>query len=650
MTCPNDPVSLGQLHEAAIIIDPRENRVLYANPAASALLHRDAGQLGATSVSALFGDELPELVAFTQSVMATGRGWTNRLGCRLGGGERLSVEISAARLDGRDDSRLLLILHDRMRLDRLREASDADDYVRRGILEWRRIEGIFQDIERENQLLLKAVGEGIYGVNADGLTTFVNPAAEAMLGWSSGELVGREMHGLIHHSHSDGGLYPAEACPIYAAFHDGLVHKVDDEVFFRSDGSAIHVEYTSTPVRDHGRLVGAVVVFRDVSERRQAQARLEEALHEVERLKKRLEMENAYLLEELSTDHHCGEIVGQSTATRRIAHQVEVVAPTEANVLISGESGTGKELIARAIHQHSGRRDRPLIRVNCAAIPRDLFESEFFGHTSGAFTGATADRVGRFELADGGTLFLDEVGEIPLELQGKLLRVLQEGQFEKVGESRTRDVDVRIIAATNRNLVEAVERRQFREDLYFRLNVFPVESVPLRRRREDIPLLAMHFVNKAASARNRPGLHLSQADMQQLVDYDWPGNVRELENIIERAIILSRGDRLAIELPKSSADHAPTVAPQPAAPGVGEILSADQLKRVEFDCIRGALRRTGGKVFGHDGAAALLGMKPTTLASRIKRFGIDRRDFAQPPRANAAGSRRQTSVHPSAQP
>ena len=648
MTCPNDSVSLDQLHEAALIIDPPENRILYANPAACALLHRDAGQLGATPVSALFGDELPELVAFTQSVMATGRAWTNRLGCRRGAGERLSVEISAARPGARDDQRLLLILHDRTRLDRLREASDADDYVRRGILEWRRIEGIFQDIERENQLLLKAVGEGIYGVNADGLTTFVNPAAEAMLGWSAGELVGHEIHGLIHHSHSDGEPYPAEACPIYAAFHDGLVHKVDDEMFFRKDGSAIHVEYTSTPVKDHGRLVGAVVVFRDVSERRQAQARLQEALHEVERLKQRLEMENAYLLEELSTDHHCGEIVGQSTATRRIAHQVEVVAPTGANVLISGESGTGKELIARAIHQNSGRRDRPLIRVNCAAIPRDLFESEFFGHTSGAFTGATTDRVGRFELADGGTLFLDEVGEIPLELQGKLLRVLQEGQFEKVGESRTRDVDVRIIAATNRNLTEAVERRQFREDLYFRLNVFPIESVPLRRRREDIPLLAMHFVNKAAAARNRPGLHLSQADMQQLVDYDWPGNVRELENIIERAIILSRGDRLVIELPKPVPTSSRATLPRAAVPTSGELLSADQIKRVEIDCICGALHRTGGKIFGDDGAAALLGMKPTTLASKLKRLGIDRRDFASPDAANTADCARRASEHISA--
>ncbi|MDY6828573.1 MAG: sigma 54-interacting transcriptional regulator [Pseudomonadota bacterium] len=632
MTRPNDSVSLDRLHEAALIIDPRANRVLYANPAAHALLQRDAGALGATAVSALFGDELPELVAFTQSVLASGRAWTNRLGCQRQGGERLSVEISAARLDEPDDSRLLLILHDRVQLDRLREASDADDYVRRGILEWRRIEGIFQDIERENQLLLKAVGEGIYGVNVDGLTTFVNPAAEAMLGWSAEELVGRNIHSLIHHSHSNGDPYPAESCPIYAAFHDGLVHKVHDEVFFRRDGAAIHVEYTSTPVKDHDRLIGAVVVFRDVSERREAQARLEEALHEVERLKKRLEMENAYLLEELSTDHHCGEIVGQSAATGRIAHQVEVVAPTDANVLISGESGTGKELIARAIHQNSARRDRPLIRVNCAAIPRDLFESEFFGHTSGAFTGATADRVGRFELADGGTLFLDEVGEIPLELQGKLLRVLQEGQFEKVGESRTRAVDVRIIAATNRNLVEAVERREFREDLYFRLNVFPIESLPLRQRREDIPLLAMHFVNKAAGAQNRPGLHLSQSDMQQLVDYDWPGNVRELENIIERAIILSRGDRLVIELPKSSTSN-PACGPTPVAvTASSQLLSAEQLKRVEVDSIRYALHRTGGKVFGADGAAALLGLKPTTLASRLKRLDIDRREFAQPSR------------------
>ena len=230
--------------------------------------------------------------------------------------------------------------------------------------------------------------------------------------------------------------------------------------------------------------------------------------------------------------------------------------------MITGESGTGKELIARAIHEASSRRDRPLIRVNCAAIPRELFESEFFGHVRGAFTGAMRDRIGRFELADGGTLFLDEVGEIPLELQGKLLRVLQEGNFERVGEERTRAVDVRLIAATNRDLKQEVQRGRFREDLYFRLNVFPVESVPLRERREDIPLLAQHFLNSESKAL-KSELRLSEGDARRLSRYDWPGNVRELQNVIERAAILAQNGRLRIDLPDASG-----VQPSPGAPRV----------------------------------------------------------------------------------
>ena len=225
--------------------------------------------------------------------------------------------------------------------------------------------------------------------------------------------------------------------------------------------------------------------------------------------------------------------------------------------MITGESGTGKELIARAIHEASSRRDRPLIRVNCAAIPRELFESEFFGHVRGAFTGAMRDRIGRFELADGGTLFLDEVGEIPLELQGKLLRVLQEGNFERVGEERTRAVDVRLIAATNRDLKQEVQRGRFREDLYFRLNVFPVESVPLRERREDIPLLAQHFLNSESKAL-KSELRLSEGDARRLSRYDWPGNVRELQNVIERAAILAQNGRLRIDLPDVSGRSALT--------------------------------------------------------------------------------------------
>src|SRR5215204_3492512 len=474
--------------------------------------------------------------------------------------------------------------------------------------------------EAMNQLILRAAGEGIYGVNAEGKTTFVNPAAERMLGWAADELVGKEIHPIVHHSHHDGRHYPDHDCPIYAAFRDGAVHNVDGEVFWRKDGTPVWVEYTSTPIRDRGVVVGAVVVFRDVSHRRDADEKLHAALTEVDRLRERLELENAYLQEEIRIETNPRGIIGQSEAIQKTLRQVKLVAPTSAAVMITGESGTGKELIARAIHEASSRRDRPLIRVNCAAIPRELFESEFFGHVRGAFTGAMRDRIGRFELADGGTLFLDEVGEIPLELQGKLLRVLQEGNFERVGAERTRAVDVRLIAATNRDLKQEVQRGRFREDLYFRLNVFPVESVPLRERREDIPLLAQHFLNSESKAL-KSELRLSEGDARRLSRYDWPGNVRELQNVIERAAILAQNGRLRIDLPDAAAQ--PSTGSARAKPEARTaVMTASEMRAHERANILAALQACSGKVFGPGGAAEMLDIKPTTLASHIKPLGI----------------------------
>jgi transcriptional regulator with GAF, ATPase, and Fis domain len=289
-------------------------------------------------------------------------------------------------------------------------------------------------------------------------------------------------------------------------------------------------------------------------------------------------------------------------------------------VLINGESGTGKELIARAIHQASRRSASPLIRVNCAAIPTELFESEFFGHIRGAFTGAIRDRVGRFELADGGTLFLDEIGEIPLELQSKLLRVLQEGQFERVGEERTRKVDVRIIAATNRDLRQEVAAKHFREDLYFRLNVFPIQSPALRDRPMDIAPLAAHFLKQTAKRLNMPGRRLRNSDIERLQRYSWPGNIRELQNVIERALITSHGADLNMDLPdEPHRTEAPTTPLTPA----GSIMTDAQVRELERSNMQAALKASHGKLFGKGGAAELLGLKPTTLASRLKRLDIE---------------------------
>jgi PAS domain S-box-containing protein len=605
--------------EATLLLDPVADRILDANPAACALLGFDRALLRQTKISALHAGQLPALIVFTEAVLDKGAYWTRALTPRHAAGQTLRLEYAGSRVPHGGRALLLLTMSDLEQRRRRYVDAAADDHMRGGIAAWQRVERVFQDIERENQLILRAAGEGIYGVNADGKTTFVNPAAERILGWSADELVGKAIHPIVHHSHHDGSHYPDHDCPIYAAFRDGAVHKVDGEVFWRKDGAPVWVEYTSTPIRDRSMVVGAVIVFRDVSQRRDADEKLRAALAEVDRLRERLELENAYLQEEIRIETNPRGIIGQSEAIQKTLRQVKLVAPTTAAVMITGESGTGKELIARAIHEASTRRDRPLIRVNCAAIPRELFESEFFGHARGAFTGAVRDRIGRFELADGGTLFLDEVGEIPLELQGKLLRVLQEGSFERVGEERTRAVDVRVIAATNRNLKQEVARGRFREDLYFRLNVFPVESVPLRERREDIPLLAQHFLMSESRELNS-GLRLSEGDARRLQRYDWPGNVRELQNVIERATILAQNGRLRIDLPDGPAAHvAPGRARSEPRPAV---LGAADMRAFERSNIAAALRACNGKVFGPGGAAELLDLKPTTLASRMKALGI----------------------------
>jgi transcriptional regulator with GAF, ATPase, and Fis domain len=349
------------------------------------------------------------------------------------------------------------------------------------------------------------------------------------------------------------------------------------------------------------------------------------ALAEIQRLKEQLELENVYLREEVRSTAPAG-MIGSSPSLARVLKQIALVAPTSAPVLVLGESGTGKELVARAIHEQSPRHKRPIIKVNCASIPRELFESEFFGHVKGSFTGALRDRAGRFQAADGGTLFLDEIGEISLELQAKLLRVLQEGQFEPVGDERTRTVDVRVIAATNRDLAKEVASGRFRQDLYYRLSVFPIMVPPLRERLEDIPQLAVHFAEHAARRFGTPPARLSLAALRQLQEYAWPGNLRELQNIIERAVILAKGSMLRFDDLRPSNDtqlHPRTQAEEPKPPEP-EIMTEVERRRRERSNIRVALERSGGRIYGPDGAAKLLGIKPTTLVSRLKALGLRR--------------------------
>ncbi len=345
------------------------------------------------------------------------------------------------------------------------------------------------------------------------------------------------------------------------------------------------------------------------------------AFEEIASLHQKLELESEFLRQEIVETSAMGEFVGQSAALQNVVRQIDLVAPTDANVLILGESGTGKELVAREIHKRCERRERPMIKVNCASIPRELFESEFFGHVKGAFTGAIKDRGGRFEAADGGTLFLDEVGEIPLELQGKLLRALQEGQYERVGEDRTRQVDVRIIAATNRDLKKEASAGKFRIDLYYRLNIFPIEVAPLRQRKEDILPLASLALQRAARRFGRPSVGLTQSDLIQLQNYDWPGNVRELQNVIERAVIASTGNRLRLDLEPLSGEPQQT-QPTATREKQGDILTETAMRELERKNIEAALEKCAGRIYGRQGAAQLLGLPPTTLTARIKKMGI----------------------------
>jgi formate hydrogenlyase transcriptional activator len=662
------------------------------------------------------------------------------------------------------------------------------------ITERKQAEEALQKSEERVRLILDSAAEGVFGCDPEGTCLFCNQAAVRLLGYDEPvELLGKNMHALEHHTRKDGTTFPIDECPIYVGFHENRGVHIDDDIFWKKDGTSFPVEYWSHPMLRDGKTVGAVITFFDITERKKADEALrkseqrkcslleinnaiinnltQEALfgsayeairrvvsfdraaflihqpetktlkllsmdsdteseffrlgkeydlqetrvsawvldrqqavvrgnlekeqqsagdqrlvaegiqsycvvplvamgnsigtftvwsetknryseadaellqevanqvalaianmksyEEIATLKARLEKENVYLQEEIRTVHNFEEIVGNSPTLLELLRRVDQVAPTDSSVLIYGETGTGKELIARAIHDRSTRKNRPLVKVNCSAISAGLVESELFGHVKGAFTGAFERRIGRFELADGGTLFLDEVGELPLETQVKLLRVLQEREFEPVGSNRSVHVDVRIIAATNRNLRESISAGSFRSDLFYRLNVFPLEVPPLRERSPDILQLAMFFLSRYSRNLGKRMEGISTAATERLIRYSWPGNIRELQNVIERALILSHGpileletDLISVTASEALRDAALEVAA--AAQPTGPSSSLKTLEEVERAHISAVLQQTRGVIEGANGAAKTLGMHPNTLRHRMEKLGIKR--------------------------
>ncbi len=457
----------------------------------------------------------------------------------------------------------------------------------------------------------------LHTLDTDGNIVTITDHWLQKLGYERREVIGRpitDFYGAAERERFAGARLPE-------AINRGDFNNLERQLVTR-DGQVLDIVMSSISHRDAaGNVDGMLVASKDVTERNQAERRLRRSLAENARLREELEHERDYLREEVNVALNFGRIVGTSPALKTMLKRVEAVANTPATVLVLGESGVGKELVARAIHAKSPRADGPLVKVNCPSIPKELFESEFFGHVKGAFTGAHRDRIGRFQLADGGTIFLDEVGEIPIELQSKLLRVLQESEFERVGDDITRSVDVRVIAASNRQLEQLIVDGKFREDLFYRISVFPVEVPPLRERGDDVIQLAQEFLDQTCKNFGRDAMVLTRGQAEKLRQYDWPGNVRELKNVIERAVILSPGNVLRLDVSMPDVDlhlDEPSVSAQAA----DIFLSEKEMRDFQKKNLVTALKQTNWRVSGPDGAAALLGVKPTTLADRIRTYGI----------------------------
>ena len=564
-------------NDAIFVIDPSNDRIIDFNPKASEMLGYAADELCRIGISQIHPDEMPKLMKFSQAVMQTGFGWTDELSCVTKNGSSVPSEISASviEIDGRNH--IITIVRD------ITERKLAEKAIR----------------EREERFsgILESALDSIITIDRDWHIRIFNKAAESIFRCRANEVLDQSLERFLTEGFQKvlaeymRATEAGTATQRYMWTPDGLTAR-------RASGEEFPIEATISRAQVSGQEL-YTIILRDIDDRKHAEEELG-----------KLQLENVYLQEEIKAAYNFEEIIGASAAMQGVFRHIEKVAATDATVLISGETGTGKELIARAIHNRSTRREKPLIKVNCAALPGGLIESELFGHEKGAFTGASAQKKGRFELADQATIFLDEVGELPLETQSKLLRVLQEQEFERVGGTRTLRVDARVIAATNRDLEEAVKVGSFRADLFYRLNIFPIALPLLRERKEDIPILTHYFVDKFAHRMGKKVTEVAPKAIDRLKNYSWPGNVRELANIIERAVILCDCETLR-------AEHlAVSDSLVQVEPGIAS------LEEIERRHIVRALEQTHGKVGGEDGAAKLLGLNRTTLISRMKKLAI----------------------------
>ena len=460
-----------------------------------------------------------------------------------------------------------------------------------------------EEAHLRHSAVVQSSDDTIISMDLAGIITDWNLSAERIYGYSEREAVGQKIEFIIPPE------LQSEEETILKRLRAGESTRHFETVRVRKDGSRVNISLTVSPMRDaYGRIIGASKIARDISEAKRAQEDLQKSYAEVKRLKEKLQAESDYLQEEIKDICRYEEIIGRSEALNQVLRKVEQVASTDSVVLITGESGTGKELIARAIHDRSKRKDRVMVKIDCAALPATLIESELFGREKGAYTGALTRQIGRFETADGSTLFLDEIGELGVDVQAKLLRIVQDGDFEHLGSVKTSHVNVRLIAATHRDLAERVKNGTFRDDLFYRLNVFPIHVPPLRERLEDVPLLVMAFLREFEKKMGKKACRVPSRTMDELRRYPWPGNIRELRNVIERAVIVTAGEKLNLQLPRSP-----------------KVVSIRTLKEAECQHIVSALEKTGWRVKGPEGAAAILGMNSSTLYTTMRRLHIPTR-------------------------